>query len=260
MKKQSAKSSVRDENELLDIGAAARLLDVSETSLRRWTNSGRLPCVRVGQRRERRFRRGDLLAFLEGHPSDIESATDGEGPTKNAARSDQVTVTLGSHLCAFYASDLGRVRLFVPFLLDGLNEGSVCFLLGAPDVREAVTKSLKKKRPSLEDDIDARRLILSDYHATPEKQWTFWRKLIEEGVTAGAESFRIAGDVWGIRSQISEQEFAEYEAGYDHAISHNYPVVTLCVYDVRKFSGVEVLSALKGHRDTLRYPLERALA
>lgn len=52
-------------DELLDIKQAARFLKVSETSLRRWTNSGRLPCLRVGRRRERRFRRADLLAFLE---------------------------------------------------------------------------------------------------------------------------------------------------------------------------------------------------
>ncbi len=44
-----------DRNELLDINQAATLLKVSETSLRRWTNAGVLPCLRVGLRRERRF-------------------------------------------------------------------------------------------------------------------------------------------------------------------------------------------------------------
>src|SRR6266550_2581325 len=56
---------IADPNELLDIAQAAALLNVSETSLRRWTNSGQLPCLRVGRRRERRFRRGDLMAFME---------------------------------------------------------------------------------------------------------------------------------------------------------------------------------------------------
>ena len=48
-------------DELLDIEQAARFLNVSETSLRRWTNAGRLACLRVGRRQERRFRRVDLL-------------------------------------------------------------------------------------------------------------------------------------------------------------------------------------------------------
>src|SRR2546430_9013310 len=56
------------EPELLDIKQAAALLQVSEASLRRWTNAGRLACFRVGGRRERRFRRADLMAFLESHP------------------------------------------------------------------------------------------------------------------------------------------------------------------------------------------------
>ena len=34
-------------DELLDIEQAARFLNVSETSLRRWTNAGRLACLRV---------------------------------------------------------------------------------------------------------------------------------------------------------------------------------------------------------------------
>ena len=37
------------------------------------------------------------------------------------------------------------------------------------------------------------------------------------------------------------------------------PVVTICIYDVRKFSGVKY-EYLKGHRDILRYPLEQVLA
>src|SRR3989442_10562052 len=54
-----------DQDELLDIKQAAQFLGVSETSLRRWTNAGLLACLRVGRRRERRFRRADLLDFLE---------------------------------------------------------------------------------------------------------------------------------------------------------------------------------------------------
>lgn len=248
-----------DAIDLLDISAAAQLLGVSETSLRRWTNSGRLPCLRIGRRRERRFRRGDLLAFLEGQPRDADNSR-GDTPSRSSGTSDQVAFTLGDHLCAFYDSDLGRVNIFVPFLLEGLNEGSVCFLFATQEVREAITSSLKKRRPSLQDDIDSGRLILASYLASPDAQWNYWRKLIDESVAKGAESFRIAGDVWNIRSQVTAEQFADYEAGYDHAISQRYPVVTLCVYDARAFTGVEILSALKGHRDNLRYPLQRALA
>ncbi len=250
-----------NDNGLLDIGAAAELLNVSETSLRRWTNTGKLSCLRVGQRRERRFRRGDLLAFLENQPADISPSAGGACPSKLAQQSGgPVTITQGSHLCGIYASDLGLITLVVPFLLDGLEEGSVCFLVGSPAVRTAIIKSLKKKRPSLQADVDAGRLILSSYHIASKDQCGYFCKQIADRVADGVQSFRAVGDTWGIRSRMNQRSFAEYEAGYDRLVAQKYPVVTLCTYDARKFSGVELLAALKGHRDIFRYPLERALA
>jgi excisionase family DNA binding protein len=55
--------------EFLDIRQAAQFLQVSEASLRRWTHSGQLGYLRVGRKRERRFRRADLLAFMEDQPA-----------------------------------------------------------------------------------------------------------------------------------------------------------------------------------------------
>ena len=83
-----------DATELLDIKQAAALLHVSETSLRRWTNAGRLRSFRVGGRRERRFRRADLLALLEEHPA-----------------GDDIAFASGTHLFGLYTSDLARTDL-----------------------------------------------------------------------------------------------------------------------------------------------------
>jgi excisionase family DNA binding protein len=49
---------------LLSLEEAASYLHVSKTSLRRWTNEGRLECVRVGKRAERRFRTSDIQRFV----------------------------------------------------------------------------------------------------------------------------------------------------------------------------------------------------
>jgi len=253
-----------DPNRLLDIGQAAELLNVSETSLRRWTNSGRLPCLRVGQRRERRFQRGDLLAFLEAQPSDINAGGGDAGPVKHGDLWDlsagPVTVMHGSHLCGLYASGSGRIMLAVPFLLDGLHEGSVCFLVASLRARNKILKSLTKKRPSLQEDISAERLIASDYQASPRAQYSYFRELIEKKASEGAPSFRVLGDLWGFRSHVSKESIVEHEAAYDRLIARKYRVVTICLYDVRKFSGVEILNALKEHVDMFRYPVEKELA
>src|ERR1700682_4326984 len=121
-----------DEPDLLDIAEAARFLNVSETSLRRWTNAGALQCLRVGRRRKRRFRRADLLAFTEQQPSRLPRADTGPTPVSMARPlGDPITPTHGSHLCALYASELGRATLAVQFILEGLQEGSMVYVVSS---------------------------------------------------------------------------------------------------------------------------------
>jgi hypothetical protein len=68
------------------------------------------------------------------------------------------------------------------------------------------------------------------------------------------------GDIWGLARYVSREELLEYETAYDQRIARRFPVVTLCQYDVRRFSSLAVLDALKAHRDSFHYPAERVLA
>ena len=249
-----------DENDLLDIGEAARFLNVSETSLRRWTNSGALQCLRVGRRRERRFRRADLLAFVEQQPSRVAPDLQATPAPATRAAEDSITVARGGHLCALYASELGRATLAVRFILEGLQEGSMVYIVASPSAIKHLLRYLQDKRPSVQQDIKVGKLVLGDYEKTTRAQIKDFEVQLNKAAAAGTQSFRVFGDVWQMRKKGSAQRFAEYEAAYDQFITRRYPVITVCAYDVRRFSGVEVLEALKVHRDTFRYPLERALA
>ena len=94
------------DSELLDIAQAAALLRVSEASLRRWTNAGRLPCRRIGGRRERRFRRADLMAFLEGDAS--ETPARHAGPVRAGPKSLTPSRDTPSDANSFVTSDSAR--------------------------------------------------------------------------------------------------------------------------------------------------------
>ena len=140
--------------DLLTIKEAAALLKVSEASLRRWTNAGRLECLRLGAKRERRFRRTDLLAFLD--------ARDG-GTGADAVRSSEsrpsevvlegVAIEYGNHICALYENDLGRLKWSVPFLSDGLRGGEGCFLIASEAVREDILANLGLDRDEVESGL-----------------------------------------------------------------------------------------------------------
>lgn len=246
-----------DPNELLDIAGAAAFLNVSETSLRRWTNSGRLACLRVGLKRERRFRRADLLAFMEDEPR--AEASRPENPPQSQG-SVSGTSNRGRHLCGVYETSLGLITLAVPFLLDGLQEGSICFLIGAAAMRSEIVKFLTAKRKLLGNDIKAGRLVLAHYRKSGYQQCDYFQAQFESAMANGATSFRVVGDVGALRRKTTSSDVLNYEACYDERIAREYPVTTLCTYDARRASGVEILDALKGHPDIGRYPLERALA
>jgi excisionase family DNA binding protein len=237
---------VDDSEPLLDIEQAARFLNVSETSLRRWTNDGRLACLRVGRRRERRFRRVDLLAFLEREPA---------GTGRGAG-----SLTDGVHLCGLYSSDEGQVRQALLFLMEGFRSGTVSYLVGTPEMRGRIVAGLEREHSDLGGAMAAGRLVVSDYAESAAAQLVWWETRIEEAVRRGARLVRAIGDASAFVQAASRDELLEYEAEYERRIAHRFPVVTMCQYDVRQFSGLLVVEALRAHPHCFEQPAERILA
>src|SRR5215210_3911275 len=185
-----------DANELLDIGEAARFLNVSETSLRRWTNAAALPCLRVGRRRERRFRRNDLLAFMEHQPSRA-TRLDAQRALPVAGQLDlSSALTHGDHLSGFYASDLGLITLAVRFILDGLLEGSMVYVVASKRSNRRLARYLMEKRPALDRDIADNRLLFCEYQKGPKAQIRDFEVHLKKSAAAGFQSFRVFGDTW----------------------------------------------------------------
>jgi len=250
-----------DTVELLDISEAAQFLNVSETSLRRWTNAGALDCLRIGLRRERRFRRADLLSFME-QPAAAQLPSDGKGGSMKVqdSRDEPLATIHGNHLCGIYGSDAGRLDLVVLFLLEGLHKKSVCFLVAPSRVQGQVLKAMKRRRSSLDSDIQAGRLVVSEHQKTPAAQCRFFETAMQKAEEDGVESFRVVGDMWGLRLNVSAKQMIQLEVAFERLIVRRFPVVALCTYDARKFTGVELLDALKDHDDTFRIPIGRMLA
>jgi excisionase family DNA binding protein len=246
-------------DEYLNIEQAARFLNVSETSLRRWTNSGQLACLRVGRRRERRFRPRDLLAFMEEQPAGSVTRREEPGLSAQSMVTEGPRMAHGTHVCGLYGSNPGRANLAAAFLADGFYPGSVSYLVATPQVRKAILTRLERIRPSLAADIEAGRLVLTDHQASAQAQWNYFEKQFPKAMRAGAQSLRVVGDMWGLGRVVPPEALVEFEAGYDERIARRFPVVSLCQYDARRFSSLAILAALQGHRDTFRYPIERLL-
>jgi transcriptional repressor of dcmA and dcmR len=223
-----------------------------------------LACLRVGRKRERRFRRADLLAFMEEQPAEGFDGDRSGKPRTDQSLGDRAAATMGHHLCGLYRSDQGRARLAASFLIDidggGLHPGSTCFLVALPEVREQILAHLGAGYPAIEQDIDAGRLLLSTYHDSADAQHHYWQTHFTAALRGGARTLRVVSDMGGLFHTIGARAIVDYEAGYDRFVKPRYPVATLCLYDVRVVSALDVLDTLELHTDTLRLPAEQLLA
>jgi transcriptional repressor of dcmA and dcmR len=227
---------------------AARL-GISEASVRRWGDQGTLRVRRVGKRGERRFKAEHVERFVVERPP----------PPSDEASSVVLgghQVAFGSHLCAFYDSDAGRLRLSVPFLAEGLRSGQPCFLFAKGRVLDRYLASLR-----VSPGVDVRRalrngaLVVADGPGTTTRaaldylESTLWSAL-----DRNASFVRGVGEMVSEREQFtSEREMLTYESMLNATIKR-FPCVVICQYDVRQFSGQAVFEAMRAHPDVLAAP------
>ncbi len=251
-----AATPLAGDNDLITIKRAAQFLSVSEVSLRRWTDSGKLSCLRVGARRERRFRRHDLIAFLERQ--DAGAAAKAGGQRSARVRLEGIAIDDGEHLCSLYQNDLGRVKLSVPFLAEGLRDGDVCFLIAAPETQREILASLGEVYRAMDEAVTERRLIVTEGKPTGPEMHAYLEESFVMATRAGNQSLRLVGDmVWALEKGVAIDDLMEFEMRYNHTLARRFPIVSLCQYDTRAFSGKAVHDVLMCHEDTFSYPLSR---
>lgn len=232
-----------DQLALLNTAEAARFLRVSQASIRRWSDSGLLPSQRVGRRRERRFRESDLRGFM-----DQESIG---RPHEERVNIRDLTVTVPAHLCPFYSSDVGGLRLSLPFLAEGMRLGQPVFVAASGDVLDRYLKALDKETGV---DIAAARkrglfTVVEFEGRTATEAIAQWEGQFSDVLANNPTLIRIVGEMACERPMFeSEDEMLRYEEHFE-VMAQRYPVAVMCQYDVREFDGMALLRALKSHPD-----------
>lgn len=286
MSKEKLPTTEPNESELLDIKQSASLLNVSEASLRRWTDSGTLPCYRVGAQRARRFRREDLVAFIslprEGasspsgmeRPESVENATktevagmdtaspppglDRPDSVKNATKTQVSGMDLAyhDHICAIYGRSAGRLKLSVPLFREGLMAGDICFLNATQRSKVHILKVLREVYPGVGEAIKEGQLVFPELKRNKAEMLDQLEDMFLKSTYSGKNKLRLVGDMeWALSVDWSEQQIYEFELEYNNTLGHRFPIMSLCQYDVRVFSSKGILDALKSHEDTYKYQL-----
>jgi len=236
-------------------------LNVSEISLRRWTDAGKLSCLRIGGRRERRFKQQDLTDFLEVQSRSEPATKNVRGIADGKVTKiflEGIAIDYGNHLCSLYETDIGRIKLSVPFLADGLRKGDKCFLIAATATQDVILESLMEVYPDTKTAIATSRLVLSTGMSTSDKFYDYLEQSFLQASRHGDQYMRVLGDMaWAVDKGMDVDDLMSFEMRYNHSLAKKFAVVSLCQYDSRKFTGTEIVKALKNHEDTFQFPLSR---
>ena len=218
--------------DLLNTAEAARFLRVSQASIRRWSDSGLLQAQRVGRRRERRFRESDLATFVDGSTP--------AAPGAATASVAGVTANVPLHLATFFSSDLGGLRLAVPFLADGIRLRQPSYLVASGDILRRYADALE-----ISEGIE----VVHFEGGPAADAIAQWEQILAGATVKGASVIRIVGEMAAEREMFaSEDQMLAYEEAFE-VMCRRYPVAVMCQYDVRHFDGLAILRALKAHPD-----------
>jgi excisionase family DNA binding protein len=240
---------------LFTIEEAASYLRVSKTSLRRWTNEGRLACVRVGVRGERRFRLEDLEAFLRAEPQ--------PGPTEALAGQDPIAALteaaargIPRHVSLHHHDRRELWRLFRPYLAWHLRQGAPVLWVHEAGQREDVLAGLRAEGVDPEALLADRRLRLlvpaEAYLRTgtfePDRMVDFMESAILDFRAMGHATALIAGEMtWYLTAAPGVEGMIPYEAKLNDLLRRHPGVTIVCHYDLERLGGKVTLGALCTH-------------
>lgn len=242
-------NNMPEKQRFMTIVEAAEFLHVSETSLRRWTNSGKLRCFRVGGRGERRFLVEDLLTFVASGKGQQESPA-----TESGNGAD--TTSLERHICLFFVNQDEQWQMMRPYLLEHLGAGVPVLYIQDSTPPERLLELLRVEGLPV-DELIARELlrVISAEQAylltgrfDAQRMLAFMESAILAALAAGYDRVFLTGEMtWSLPNAPGAEGMMHYEALLNPLVD-KYPGSTIvCQYDLRRFDGPSVLDALLTH-------------
>jgi transcriptional repressor of dcmA and dcmR len=222
---------------LLTIKEAAVFLHVSEMSLRRWTNSGKLKCYRVGGKNERRFTRQDLESVLRTSKRHVPLGISG------------TAVEDCSHIAHFYKDTDECVAEGIKYLGCGLSRGE-SILIVSTDNRLAQILSGLNDLGFPVDKLKSDKLIITDNgRANFDEQLEFLTSTMAD--LPVSNGFRLLGDMaWAIEKGWSLNEISRLEANATQLLIGKNKLI-LCQYDLTYFGADGAMMAFDAHNMTI---------
>ena len=168
---------------------------------------------------------------------------------------DGLSIPSGSHICALFRGIEERDQIIVPFLLEGLRAGNKCTCIiddGVDDVRAALAADGGAGAEAELDFRSSKETYLRRGTFSTQEMLDFWDDSVGAAINKDGYPFaRSAGETtWTLKELPGLHDFMTYEAELNRFVPR-YPQVIMCLYDLDRFSGQNLVDILKTHPKVL---------
>lgn len=246
-----------EKDRLLTIEEAAQYLNISKTTLRRWTKVGTLRCSRIGVKGERRFLQKDLDACVSRDDAIVVPPNTSAGSTDPVAvLAEAASRGVPRHVCLHYRDADELWRLFLPFVLEQLRQRGPILYIHEENGREAVMSRIRSEGYDPEELCNAGLLrLLEPYDGylragtfVPDRMVDFMEAAILAFRASGHEKVLISGEMsWYLKGTPGTERMIEYEALLNKLLARHPEVTIVCHYDAHRMDGAVTLGALCSH-------------
>jgi len=167
----------------------------------------------------------------------------------------ELSFSWGDHICTIYEDYDQQMTVMLPFMSQGLQAGQRCVWVSSPASAQRFREALAgigSDLPTLEASgqlviVNEIGFYVLDGLFRPDRTLALGRTLLLDGQRKGYPTMRIAAEASWLPDYCVD--VATWE-GYEFAVTQRIeaaPVVAVCQYPARRFSGEAILAAFRTH-------------
>lgn len=165
--------------------------------------------------------------------------------------------TLGRarHVSAFFHDKTEELRVLLPFIREGFEQGDRIFQIMSADLRNEHLERLRQAGVDVKAAQASGQLVLKSWDEAylrggrfdQDAMLAFLKETLDEGRARGFPRTRLIADMeWALEGLPGVHDVVEYEARVDELLAA-YEDPVLCTYDTSKFGGRIVIDVMRTH-------------
>ncbi|PRY99955.1 MEDS domain-containing protein [Marinilabilia salmonicolor] len=170
------------------------------------------------------------------------------------------TCNWGVHICGLYETEKERDEIIIGFLSQGVHDKDIQIYCPVEQSPETFKEKFQNANPECNCGADgcedfhilsAKEMYYPDGHFSPKAMDKYLNDFFIESQKNGKRNVRATAEmVWALDAIPGVEDLMVYESRLNYFIPGK-PWISICLYNVNKFSGSTIMNVLKTHPYTI---------